>query len=150
MKIQASFVQYIPRDLAFGTLYISREYSTASHLCCCGCGKEVVTPLTPTDWSVSVKEGLVSVSPSIGNWNFPCRSHYWIWNSKIIWAEDWSEERVNAARRLDTVRKERYFDRKEVKHGAKGSDDPGSRQEWAARTASSVTHRIWRWIVGNR
>ncbi len=31
------------------TLYISIPYVTAAHKCPCGCGEEIVTPLSPTD-----------------------------------------------------------------------------------------------------
>jgi hypothetical protein len=31
-------------------------FRTAAHCCCCGCGEEVVTPFTPTDWSMTLLE----------------------------------------------------------------------------------------------
>jgi len=34
----------------------------------------VVTPLSPTGWSLIFDGETVSLYPSIGNWNFPCRS----------------------------------------------------------------------------
>ena len=42
------FVEFIPEDIKEQTLYISIAYCTAVHKCCCGCGREVVTPLSPT------------------------------------------------------------------------------------------------------
>ena len=42
------FVEFIPDELKERTLYISHTYSTAVHKCCCGCGHEVVTSLSPT------------------------------------------------------------------------------------------------------
>lgn len=47
------FVRNAPRELEPGVLYISMEYATAVHSCCCGCGERVVTPFTPTDDGVS-------------------------------------------------------------------------------------------------
>src|ERR1700730_13391675 len=63
-ELQPEFVDFIPERLDRGVLYISRRYSTASHLCCCGCGLEVVTPLNPAKWHLSVDKGTVSLNPS--------------------------------------------------------------------------------------
>jgi hypothetical protein len=38
-------VNSISAVLVPGVIYISERYATAVHLCCCGCGYEVVTPL---------------------------------------------------------------------------------------------------------
>ena len=83
------FVEFMPEEIKEGILYISLEYNTASHKCCCGCGMRVVTPLHPTDWALIYNGVSASLNPSIGNWSFPCRSHYWIRNNKIAWAESW-------------------------------------------------------------
>jgi len=32
--------------------------------------------------------GVVSLAPSIGNWSFPCNSHYWITGNEVRWAAD--------------------------------------------------------------
>ena len=47
------FVTNIPDSVEPGYLYVSMEYATAAHSCCCGCGEEVVTPFTPTDWKMT-------------------------------------------------------------------------------------------------
>ena len=91
------FVECIPDTLEDAVLYISVKYGTAVHRCCCGCGREVVTPLTPTDWKLIFDGETVSLHPSIGNWNFPCRSHYWIRNNRVAWAEDWPDWKIEAA-----------------------------------------------------
>ena len=77
-ELEARFVEFIPKDLDEGTLYISKRFRTASHLCCCGCGGKVVTPLNPAKWNLLEQDCTVSLSPSIGNGAFACRSHYWI------------------------------------------------------------------------
>ena len=74
--LDTEFVMSIPDSLAERTLYVSMEYATVTHKCCCGCGLEVVTPLSPTDWKLTFDGVSVSLDPSIGNWSFPCRSHY--------------------------------------------------------------------------
>ena len=92
------FVEFVPEELEQGILYISIQYTTASHKCCCGCGFEVVTPISPNGWKLIFNGKTVSLEPSIGNWGFACRSHYWVTNNQIEWAEDWSEKRVEASR----------------------------------------------------
>jgi hypothetical protein len=76
-------VKYLPRDLAPGTLYVSEEFSVAGHLCACGCGNKVITPLAPAEWIFAERAGRPTLHPSIGNWQLPCRSHYVIANGQI-------------------------------------------------------------------
>ena len=42
----------MPQDLRPGVLYVSEEFGAAAHLCACGCGEKVSTPLGPTEWSL--------------------------------------------------------------------------------------------------
>lgn len=83
------FVDNIPekRKLENGVLYISLKYNVAIHKCACGCGNEVITPFHERKgWVLSYNGKTVSLSPSIGNWNLPCQSHYWIQNGEVYWA----------------------------------------------------------------
>lgn len=82
-----TFVEFLPDDLEPGKLYISMQYATASHKCCCGCGRDVVTPISPTDWQLAFDGRSISLTPSIGNWSYPCRSHYWICHNRVVWNE---------------------------------------------------------------
>lgn len=52
-EIRSEFVEIIPDELEEGALYISISHATALHKCLCGCGAEIVTPLSPTDWELS-------------------------------------------------------------------------------------------------
>jgi hypothetical protein len=103
------FVKSIPGKLEERTLYVSMEYATVTHKCCCGCGNEVVTPLTPTDWKLTYDGESISLHPPIGNWNFPCQSHYWIRNSTVKWADQWSREQIEAGRTFDRRAKKEYY-----------------------------------------
>jgi hypothetical protein len=85
--IKPEFVEFIPDELKDGEIYVSMRFRTATHLCCCGCGNKVVTPLQPTDWKLIFNGKTISLEPSIGNWNFACRSHYWIRNNEVVWCE---------------------------------------------------------------
>ena len=94
-SIRHVFVEFIPEELDQGVLYISMEYGAVVHLCCCGCGERVITPLEPNEWHLLYDGESVSLTPSIGNWNFACGSHYWIRSSKIVQAPTWSDMAVN-------------------------------------------------------
>ena len=100
--LKHEFVEFIPDDLEEGTIYVSIRFATASHLCCCGCGDKVVTPIRPTDWKLIFDGKTISLDPSIGNWSFACKSHYWIRNNKVRWAAPWSKEEIDAGRNAAT------------------------------------------------
>jgi hypothetical protein len=108
-QLEHRFVQHIPDSLEPGVLYISMEYGTAAHSCCCGCGEEVVTPFTPTDWKMAFDGETVSLWPSVGNWNLACRSHYVIDHGQVVEAGRWSDKQVLAERRRDKAAKARYY-----------------------------------------
>jgi len=95
-NFKLEFVHYMPKELNQGVLYISMEYSLVMHLCACGCGEKVATPLSPEDWKLYYDGEAITLSPSVGNWDFPCESHYWIKKSKIIYAERWNEKEIQS------------------------------------------------------
>lgn len=99
--IRHEFVEFIPERPKEGVLYVSRRYHTASHLCCCGCGLEVVTPLNDAKWKVSERGGAVWLRPSIGNWSFPCQSHYWIEDGRIRWDGRMSAKSIAGVQQRD-------------------------------------------------
>ena len=108
ITLKHEFVEFIPEELQEGTLYVSIRFATVSHLCPCGCKSKVVTPLRPTDWKLIFDGKTISLHPSIGNWSFPCRSHYWIRKNRVRWAEEWSQARIDAGRAYDRRAKDRY------------------------------------------
>lgn len=95
------FVEFIPEQLEEGTVYVSVEYATALHHCCCGCGSQVVTPLAPDEWKLIFDGETISLDPSIGNWSFPCQSHYWVRRNKVAWAGQRTTEQIDAGRASD-------------------------------------------------
>jgi hypothetical protein len=108
--IEHEFVEYIPDVLEAGRLYISIPFTTAVHKCFCGCGTEVVTPLSPTDWELTFDGKTVSLSPSIGSWNLSCKSHYWIRHNVVERARQWSRKEIDAGKAHDRLRKKRYYE----------------------------------------
>lgn len=102
------FFNVIPEELEPGILYVSMKYSTAIHLCVCGCGQRVVTPFAPNEWKLHF-DGSVTIRPSIGNFNFACQSHYFITENKIEWCEEYCEKGRN---RKDNKSKKKKSSRK--------------------------------------
>ena len=78
------FVEFMPELLEPDVIYVSLRFSLVSHQCACGCGEEVVTPISPRDWQLIFNGETVSLYPSIGNWNFQCSSHYWIDQNRAV------------------------------------------------------------------
>lgn len=112
MKLSHKFVKNIPDKIDDGIVYISVDYSTAIHKCCCGCGNEVVTPLSPIDWKLIFDGETISLYPSIGNWNFICRSHYWITKNEVKWAPRWTQKQIRRIRNEDCLGQEKYYKEK--------------------------------------
>ena len=126
------FVRSIPDRIDEGVLYISLEYATAVHSCACGCRNEVVTPLSPTDWSMAFDGETVSLYPSVGNWSFPCQSHYWIKRGRVLAAPAWSADQIAEGRSLDLGRKASHYDVVETTE--------------AVEPARSIWRRLFDWL----
>lgn len=133
-QIAHEFVEFVPETLEEGKLYVSVQYGTATHLCACGCGSKVITPITPTDWTLVFDGETVSLDPSIGSWSLPCRSHYWIQRGRVRWAARWSNDQVEAGRARDRSLKDAYFE----KPDERPSGGDGNRR------TSSDDGRLWR------
>jgi hypothetical protein len=110
--IQHKFVEFIPEQLEEGILYISIEYCTAIHKCVCGCGNQVVTPISPTDWQITFNGKSISLYPSIGNWNFNCKSHYWITKNQVNFARKWSDFEIANGKKSEGKQKNKYYNKK--------------------------------------
>jgi hypothetical protein len=100
----------MPKELEAGVLYVSEEFGAVAHLCPCGCGSKVRTPLGPTEWSLKITNHGPSLFPSIGNWQLPCKSHYWIKNGKIIWAGTWTPKQIATGRHNEEERRHAYYE----------------------------------------
>jgi hypothetical protein len=108
-RLEQRFVERIPRVLEPGILYISMGYATAAHSCACGCGEEVMTPFTPTDWKMTFDGETVSLKPSIGNWQLACRSHYVIDRGAVVPAGAWTDKQIASERERDRAAKARFY-----------------------------------------
>lgn len=113
-------VHYIPKKLERDVLYVSGEFATAAHLCACGCGAKVRTPLGPTEWTVQETEAGPTLRPSVGNWQQDCKSHYLITKGRVKWAGQWSEGQILAGRAAEQTRRETYLENLYPDHGLIG------------------------------
>lgn len=107
--IEPVFVDGIPEILEPGHIYISVRFRTASHLCACGCGAKVVTPIRPPKWRFTYDGETVSLSPSVGRWQLPCKSHYWIKQNEVRWAPPLSGREIAKVLEADARDLNEYY-----------------------------------------
>ena len=127
MKIELQRVHYMPKELNPGVLYVSETFGAAAHLCACGCGSKIRTPLGPTEWSVEETDEGPTLWPSVGNWQKSCQSHYRISRGEVIWAERWSTEQIAEGQCREEKRRLEDYDALD-------------------RERVSAVQRLWRWI----
>jgi hypothetical protein len=129
MKIRLQRVHYMPKVLEQGVLYVSEEFGAVAHLCACGCGSKVRTPLGPTDWSLDETVNGPTLYPSIGNWHLPCQSHYLITEGQVVWCTKWTPEQITAGRLAEEKRSRAYYYRVD-------------------RDRGDLVGRFWCWVKG--
>lgn len=127
MRIELQRVRYMPGELSPGVLYVSEEFGAAAHLCACGCGSKIRTPLGETEWKLEETDSGPTLRPSVGNWQQACQSHYWICQGEVVWADKWTPDQIAAGRRSEETRRHAYYD---------GLD----------RQRGGMLQRIWRWV----
>ena len=117
MRFKLERVHYMPKQLEAGLLYYTEEFRTCAHLCACGCGSKVRTPISLAEWNITESKKGPTLYPSIGNWQMKCRSHYWIIDGKVKWASQWTEEEILEGRIAENKRREEYYESKsKMKH----------------------------------
>jgi hypothetical protein len=115
--LQHKFIKNAPDTLEDGVVYVSIEYASVIHKCCCGCGEEVVTPLAPKEWKLTYDGESITLYPSIGNWKFKCRSHYLIINNRVVWPDEFKSTK-------------RHFKTKGAKSNAVPNKPQGKVRKW--------------------
>lgn len=149
--MKCEFVEFIPERLENGVVYICIAFSTVVHLCACGCGMEVITPLSPAGWELTFNGETISLYPSIGNWAFPCRAHYWIVKNRVHWARKWSDEQISVGRAADRAAWKRLFDSTAEEEGEatlefhENTNTSGARQQEDTEEAKSPFNKSSDW-----
>jgi hypothetical protein len=133
-------VELAPRPLIPGVLYVSQKYRVVIHLCCCGCGEKVVTPLSSAEWQLKLHEGIATMQPSIGNAT-ACRSHYWIRQNRVVWVPNMTNQQIAVVQERDRASLETMY----------------ARRRGRGEQPRSVVHRIcaalrsaWEWLSSGR
>lgn len=151
--LKPQFVEFIPDKLDDSVLYISERFRTCSHRCCCGCGDEVVLPLSPAEWQLSRDGDFVSLWPSVGNWDYPCRSHYVIRRNQVRWAASMTAHQIKRVKQRDeaALRLQIHVNNTARANGAVGTsaqcastDASGSPSGNSLSSAPSFS--IWKWV----
>jgi hypothetical protein len=132
-------VELAPKTLVPGVLYVSEKYRVAIHLCCCGCGEKVVTPLSPAEWQLQLHGGIATLQPSVGN-GTTCRSHYWIRRSRVEWVPRMTSEQIAYARRRDRASLDAmYASRRDTR-----------KQRSLQQQIGSAIRAAWKWLQGRQ
>ena len=89
-RLRHKFLDALPEGgLDEGIIYLSLNRREAVHLCPCGCGERVFTPLSldksraSNEYSFAFYEG-VSLEPAITNQHLKCRSSYLIHRGEVF------------------------------------------------------------------
>ena len=143
MKVQIirpEYVQQLPDHLVEGVLYISEEFSLTAHKCCCGCGEDVFNKLGPAKWQLTkVPNGTVSLHPSVGNWKYACRSHYFIRNNRVVDAGPMSAAGIELVKQRDLRDRDKYI----AQLNAQADATEWSRLGWWGKVRA-VLRKKWR------
>lgn len=137
------FIDDIPARLEDGKLYVSIRYRTAVHLCACGCGNKIVTPIKPAKWHLTFDGTTVSLTPSIGSWQFACRSHYWIRKNMVCWAKPWTDEQVHEGRESDARELRAYLESRRATEEERTTTA-------AALDSGGMFSRVRQWLTSRR
>jgi len=121
-------VNYMPKDLHPGVLYVSEEFGIAIHLCACGCGSKIRTAPGATDFSVRETPDGPSLFPSVGYWQQACQSHYWITRGEVVWGEKWTPEQIAVGHAREEERRRAYYG------------------DLYRRRDGGIGARAWRWL----
>ena len=127
LKFELQRVHYMPKTLKPNVLYISEEFGAVAHLCACGCGAKIRTPLGPTEWTLEETESGPTLTPSVGNWQQACQSHYLICRGEVRWCKKWTPDQIARGRHNEEERRRKYYDALERRRGG-------------------ILQKIWHWV----
>ena len=142
-RLEHRFVKHIPERLEPGVLYVSMEYATAAHSCCCGCGEEVVTPFTPTDWKMTFDGETISLVAVDRQLDLALPLTLRDRPRAGPRGRPWSDAQIAAERRRDKAAKERYYEapQRAPPRASSGHDAPGDGTGRLVVPASATTFR---------
>lgn len=134
--VRHEFVETVPAEREKGTIYVSIPFATAVHNCLCGCGAKVVTPIKPHKWVLTFDGETIGLDPSVGNWSFPCQSHYIIRRGKVIVAGPMDKPQVAAVRARDEVLRQKHY----------GTPEPAPPAQRVESPPVAKPQSVWKWL----
>ena len=85
VEIEPIYTETLPdvSEMEENKIYISKKYNCTGHRCFCGCGLLTILPIGKKHgWTLTEQDnGQVSFHPSVGNYQYPCKSHYIIYKN---------------------------------------------------------------------
>lgn len=95
-------VERLPDTPESGVLYVSEKFRMTLHACACGCGHRVYTFLGDGHRLFGTPDE-PTIEPSIGVWDAPCKSHYFIEHGQVRWSKSFTEAQIQQSmkRQLD-------------------------------------------------
>jgi hypothetical protein len=115
LRLEPRYLIQFPERLEEGILYISDEFSLTVHKCCCGCGEDVFLKLGPEKRHLTKEaDGAVSLSPSVGNWKYACRSHYWVSSNDVLEAGPMSSGMIKRVQERDRQERQQAIEQQNV------------------------------------
>ncbi len=134
MRFLVEKVDLMPSVLRSGILYYSDEFEVAIHLCTCGCGTKITTPIGPTEWSITETPTGPTLYPSIGNWQLACKSHYFIRGGGVVWAPSWSNDEILSGRAEEARRRATHY------------EEIQPIQSWIKRLWNRIVNKVSEWL----
>lgn len=112
LRLEPRYLTQFPEQLQEGIIYISEEFNLTGHKCCCGCGEDVYLKLGPAKWQLTKEpDRTVSLFPSVGNWKYACRSHYWITGNEVLEAGPMSTGMIKGVQERDRRDRQRVIEK---------------------------------------
>jgi hypothetical protein len=102
-------VHYIPENFDPGVFYYSEVYAIAGHLCPCGCGNKVITPIDADHWSYTQTDGKPTLYPCLENHHLPCNSTYWLIFGEVLWSNRAPYDDKPKARKTENEERKLYL-----------------------------------------
>jgi len=77
-SVTPEYIEFMPEvdDMKENTIYISLKFSVTGHRCLCGCGSLTILPINNDGWNMTDNDNKLTFTPSVGNFQYPCKSHY--------------------------------------------------------------------------
>jgi hypothetical protein len=100
-------------------------------------------------WNLTFDGVFITLHPSVGNWNLPCKSHYWIDRNRVKWAGMWTSDQIEAGRAAEArTRAECHGEEIPNTEQRPAPPVPTASSPAEARPRDGFWRRLWRQLFG--